>query len=152
TIRPNTLPIVVRIIFLALNQNRSSGITNGPELFVIQPQRLPNIIRPRLGCRSPWFFALFCGYLRALRPPKTGDEAGIEAGNQIAQGRQGVVILVEGNFRVGLTVLGGGIPVEFGFGQEIRTSRAVSPEPAGPQSSVDGGDAALNCIAAAKHF
>ena len=90
---------------------------------------------------------LFCAALEAV-PAKTGHEASIQAGNQIAQGGQGMIILVEGNFGIGLTARGGGIPVEFGFGQEIRTSRAKNPESVGPQPGVDSSDAGLDRVAA----
>ena len=100
---------------------------------------------------SHFFLALFCVALEAV-PSKTGDEANIQAGNQIAQGGQGMIILVEGNFGIGLTARGGGIPVEFGLGQEIRTSRAENLEPAGPQPGVDGRDTGLNCVAASEHL
>src|SRR5437870_4062338 len=124
----------------------SSGVANRPKLFVTQSQGLSRIVGALCGFTPSCFYVLLSVRLRAVPPAKTGDKAGIQAGNQIPQSGQGVVVLVEGHFGVGLIALRGGIPVEFGFGQQVLTGRSEYAEPARAESSIYGRNPGLNRV------
>src|SRR5262249_44716367 len=80
---------------------------------------------------------------RATAQP--GQKADVDPRYQVAQGRQRVVVFVNGNF----VAVAAGVAIQPGFREQIGTATGQHPEPAGPQAGADGGDAQADGVVAA---
>jgi hypothetical protein len=85
--------------------------------------------------------------VRGRRGAEAGHAVGVELGDQVAEGAQGVVVFVEGGFRVAGGGFGG-VAVELGLGQKVGAGAFDDFEGAGFEAGGDGGDAQADVVVA----